>query len=198
MNGSSSDAHRAKMAAALGLDASADDEAMVNAAKALRMRSMIAAAVGVSPAVDDDTLTGAIRARRDLVEASKRRVDEVRLQAADRSAIDATVAAADFRGGTLRGGGTNPPPAPPAAVDNCGMPIAGIPEPVLLRKGVDPATWTKEQEHNQFAHLLGGKFAIGRPKPPNPHDAYYWPSPNDHSELVNGEWVEKNPYREMP
>jgi hypothetical protein len=114
------------------------------------------------------------------------------------SASGGTVAAAAFRGGTLRGGGTNPPPAPPAAVDNCGMPIAGIPEPVLLRKGVDPATWTKEQEHNQFAHLLGGKFAIGRPKPPNPHDAYYWPSPNDHSELVNGEWVEKNPYREMP
>jgi hypothetical protein len=197
-NGRSSDVFRAKMAAELGLDASASDEAIVSAAKALRMRSMIAAAAGVSPSVDDDTLASAVRARRDLVEASKRRVDEVRLQAADRSAIDATVAAADFRGGTLRGGGTNPPPPPPrAAVDKHGFPVLDMPAPVRISEGKPPETWTKEEQYRYLAHQLGGKFALGVPRPPRGEDGYYWPSPDDHSELVNGEWVEKNPYREI-
>jgi hypothetical protein len=190
-NGRSSDVFRAKMAAELGLDASADDEAMVSAAKALRMRSMIAAAAGVSPSVDDDTLASAVRARRDLVEASKRRVDEVRLQAADRSAIDATVAAADFRGGTLRGGGTAPPPAPPVSR------LDAFPAPVVIKKGVTVQQYTDRQRQDAMLRRLGPRFHPGT-QPPPPGDVVYQPSPNDVSEFRDGQWVEKHPYREVP
>jgi hypothetical protein len=111
----------------------------------------------------------------------------------------APVAAAAFRGGTLRGGGTNPPPPPPrAAVDKHGFPVLDMPAPVRISEGKPPETWTKEEQYRHFAHQLGGKFALGVPRPPRGEDGYYWPSPDDHSELVNGEWVEKNPYREVP
>lgn len=184
------EAFRAKLAAELGLDPGADDDAIASAAKALRLRSTIAAAVGISPTVDDDTLAGAIRARRDLIEASKRAVREVRLQPADRSAIDATVAASSDPHADLR---------ERAVLDDLGLPVAQTPPPVLLRKGTDPADWTKEQQYQAFAHKLGGKHAIGVPKPPG-GDVYYMPSPNDVSEFNpdTGKWREKNPYREIP
>jgi hypothetical protein len=112
--------------------------------------------------------------------------------------VPRTVAAADFRGGTLRGGGTNPPPPPPrAAVDKHGFPLLDIPAPVRISEGKPPETWTKEEQYRHFAHQLGGKFALVVPRPPRGEDGYYWPSPDDHSELVNGEWVEKNPYKEI-
>ena len=72
-----------------------------------------------------------------------------------------------------------------------------VPAPVLLRKGTDPADWTPEQQYKNFVHNLGGKFATGVPKPPG-GDVIYQPSPNDVVEFRDGQWVEKNPYREIP
>lgn len=186
-NGWKNSAIRAHIVAVLGLNPGADDDAIVEAARTLRMRSMIAAAVGVSPAVDDETLAGAITKRRNLIEAAKQSVREVRLHEADRRAIDATVAASSDPHADLR---------ERAILDELGLPVAQTPPPVLLRKGTDRADYTKEQQYQEFAHKLGGRIAEGVPKPPG-GDVYYLPSPNDHVEFVNGEWVEKAPYKEI-
>jgi hypothetical protein len=82
-------------------------------------------------------------------------------------------------------------------LDSVGLPVAQTPAPVLLRKGTDPADWTKEEQYRDFAHKLGGKHAIGVRKPPA-GDSYYMPSPNDVVEFKDGEWVQKKPYRELP
>jgi hypothetical protein len=52
------------------------------------------------------------------------------------------VAAAAGHEPTLRGGGTNPPPAPPARVDDMGFPLPDVPRPILVKKGVNPADYT--------------------------------------------------------
>jgi hypothetical protein len=192
------DAFRAKLAAELGLEPDATDDAIASAAKALRIRSTIAAAVGVSPTVDDETLAGAVRDRRGLVEAAKQSVKEVRLHAADRQAIDSAVAAADHRP-TLVGGGATPPPAPAPVVDRFGFPKAQVPDPVVIKKGVDPSQWTQREREDAFQRRLGQKFWPGT-KPAPAGDVVYQPSPNDVTEFneSTGQWVEKHPYREIP
>jgi hypothetical protein len=84
-----------------------------------------------------------------------------------------------------------------AVLDAFGLPVAQVPPPVLLRKGTSPADYTPEQQYQDFAHKLGGKFTEGVPRPPA-GDTWYAPSPNDVTEFVNGEWREKHPYRELP
>ena len=81
-------------------------------------------------------------------------------------------------------------------LDAFGFPLPQVPKPVQISKGADPADWTKEQQFNDFSHKLGGKFAAGVPKPPA-GPGYYWPSPNDVTEFVDGEWRQKNEYREI-
>jgi hypothetical protein len=82
-------------------------------------------------------------------------------------------------------------------LDAFGLPVAQVPPPVLLRKGTDPADYTREQQYQDFAHKLGGKFTEGVPKPPA-GDVIYSPSPNDpyRWDESAGRFVEKIPYRE--
>jgi hypothetical protein len=82
-------------------------------------------------------------------------------------------------------------------LDLFGLPVAQTPAPVLLRKGTSPADYTPEQQYQNFAHKLGGKFTEGVPKPPG-GDVIYQPSPNDVVEFRDGQWVEKRPYKELP
>jgi hypothetical protein len=98
---------------------------------------------------------------------------------------------------TVRGGGTNPPPAPPVGpTDKFGLPVAQMPEPVLLRKGTNVEDYTQEQQFDRFMNMLGGQFkASAKPLPQG--DSWYLPSPNDTSEFKNGQWVLKNPYKEV-
>jgi hypothetical protein len=79
---------------------------------------------------------------------------------------------------TVTGGGATPPPAPAAELDAFGFPKARTPEPVRISKGVNPADYTREQQYQAFAHMLGGKFTQGVPRPPA-GDTYYAPSPHD-------------------
>jgi hypothetical protein len=189
-NGWEGSAIRAKMVADLGLDASADDDAIVDAVKALKIRSMIAAAVGMSPAVDDETLAGAIRKRRNLIEAAKQSVQEVRLQKADRRAIDATVAASSdpFADARER-----------QVLDQLGLPVAQVPPPVLLQKGIDPADYNREDQYRDFMHKIGLGRQLGVPRPPA-GDSWYQPSPNDpyRWDASAGRFVEKQPFHEAP
>jgi hypothetical protein len=97
---------------------------------------------------------------------------------------------------TVRGPGATPPPAPAAEVDAFGFPKARVPEPQVIKKGINPADYTPEQHYQAFAHMLGPKFTQGVPRPPA-GDAVYWPSPNDVSEFVDGAWRLKNEYREI-
>jgi hypothetical protein len=99
---------------------------------------------------------------------------------------------------TATGGGATPPPAPAARVDKFGFPIAGTEQPVVLKKGVSPADYTREQRYQDFAHKLAGKFALGVPRPPA-GDQIYIPSPNDpyRWDAASGQFVEKNPYKEV-
>jgi hypothetical protein len=77
------------------------------------------------------------------------------------------------------------------------MPPA-IPAPVVIRKGVDPADYTREQQYSDFAHKLGPVFSAGVPRPPA-GDTIFIPSPNDpyRWDEAAGRFVEKNPYREI-
>jgi hypothetical protein len=130
------DAFRAKVAAELGLDPGADDETVLRAAAELRSRSRIAAALGVATDADEGTL---LKAARGLVEASRRRVGEVRLQAADRSAIDVAVAASDSPVADAH---------ERAVLNSLGLPAAQVPAPVVLKRGVNPDQWTERQRQD--------------------------------------------------
>jgi hypothetical protein len=108
-----------------------------------------------------------------------------------------TVAAAGHEP-TLRGGGTAPPPAPPVSrLDAFGFPVADIPKPVVIQKGVPVEQWTERQRQDAMLRKLGPRFFPGTQAPPA-GDTVYQPSPNDVSEFRDGQWVEKHPYREMP
>lgn len=84
-------------------------------------------------------------------------------------------------------------------LDLVGLPTGQTPPPVLLRKGTDPADYTPEQQYQDFAHKLGGLFAVNVPKPPA-GDVVFVPSPNDpyRWDESAGRFVEKNPYKEIP
>jgi hypothetical protein len=99
---------------------------------------------------------------------------------------------------TATGGGATPPPAPAARVDKFGFPIAGTERPVVLKKGVSPADYTREEQYRDFAHKLGLRFSQGVPRPPA-GDTVFIPSPNDpyRWDAASGQFVEKNPYREV-
>ena len=84
-----------------------------------------------------------------------------------------------------------------AVLDAFGLPVADMPAPVLMRKGVNVEDYTQEQHFDRFLNMLGGRFkAYAKPLPQG--DSWYLPSPNDTVEFKNGQWVEKNPYRELP
>jgi hypothetical protein len=83
-----------------------------------------------------------------------------------------------------------------AVLDSLGLPVADMPAPVLMRKGVNVEDYTQEQHFDRFMNMLGGKFkASARPLPQG--DSWYLPSPNDTVEFKNGQWVPKNPYKEV-
>lgn len=185
MNGWNDSAIRAKIVADLGLDPDADDDAIVQHVKDLRFKAKVAAMLDITTVSPADKTFWDVALER--VEAAKARVKEVRLTAADRQAIDATVAASSDPHADLR---------ERAVLDVLGLPTARTPEPVLLRKGTSPADYTTEQQYQDFAHKLGGPIAVGVPRPPA-GDVYYQPSPNDPYEFVNGQWREKNPYKEI-
>jgi len=103
---------------------------------------------------------------------------------------------------TVTGGGAAPPPPAPAGrYDAHGFPVANVPSPVVLQKrATDPADWTWQQRSDFFQrNILGGKFKEGTKPPPPLGDVIYWPSPSDTASFdeATGEWVEKNPYREI-
>ncbi|MBZ4609145.1 hypothetical protein GBP66_00230 [Mycobacterium avium subsp. hominissuis] len=67
--------------------------------------------------------------------------------------------------------------------DSLGLPIPGVPAPVRLVHGKDPATWTRQERDDAVLYALGGRFAAaaaarGIPRPPG-SAGYYQPSPND-------------------
>jgi hypothetical protein len=176
---------RAKVAAALGLeDPRASDEAIATAIKELRTRSRIAAALGVAADASDEAMADAARG---LVEASKRRVREVKLQPADRKAIDATVAASGDPFADLR---------ERQVLDAVGLPVAQVPPPVVIQKGVPVEERTQKQHEDVMLRRLGPRFFPGTEKPPAT-DTVYYPSPNDVVEFKDGQWIEKQPYREI-
>jgi hypothetical protein len=107
-----------------------------------------------------------------------------------------TVAAADHRP-TVVGGGASAPPAPAPRLDDLGLPLPDVPRPILIKKGTDPSEYTKEQQYQDFAHRLGGKFTRGVPRPPAP-DQYFVPSPDDPYEFRDGEFRAKPNSRAMP
>jgi hypothetical protein len=86
-----------------------------------------------------------------------------------------------------------------AVLDEVGLPVAQVPPPVLIQKGVDPADWTREQEYQYFSHKIGLGRRLGVPKPPA-GDVYYQPSPSDpyRWDESAGRFVEKQPYKELP
>lgn len=76
------------------------------------------------------------------------------------------------------------PPSPNSTMrDSLGLPIPGVPAPVRLVHGRDPATWTRQERDDAVLYALGGRFAAaaaarGIPRPPG-SAGYYQPSPND-------------------
>jgi hypothetical protein len=83
-------------------------------------------------------------------------------------------------------------------LDSLGLPTASTPPPVLLSKGVDVADYNNDQHYSRFLKMLGGQFAkFAGPLPAG--DSWYLPSPNDVTRYdeATGQWVEKNPYREI-
>lgn len=93
----------------------------------------------------------------------------------------------------------HPAPLPPTPmVDSLGIPIPGVPAPVRLVRGKDPAHFTSEERDNGLLYALGGQFAAaaaarGIPRAPGAA-GYYQPSPNDHSyyDEAAGEWRSKD------
>ncbi|MFP1155543.1 hypothetical protein ACK280_26245 [Mycobacterium sherrisii] len=78
------------------------------------------------------------------------------------------------------------PTSPPRqAVDGLGLPIPGIPAPVLTSRGTPPSEWTADDHYANFASMLGPRFAAGAGRPPAPA-TYYLPGPNDISRPVVG------------
>jgi hypothetical protein len=117
----------------------------------------------------------------------------------EREARIVAAAALDLDRVNVKGGGTNPPPAAPVGpTDKFGFPVAGIPAPVVLKKGVPPEQWTERQRQDAMLRRLGPRFHPGTEAPPK-GDQLYFPSPNDVSRYdeASGQWVEKNPYREI-
>jgi hypothetical protein len=84
-----------------------------------------------------------------------------------------------------------------AILDSLGLPIAQVPDPVRIRRGVPPEQWTQQQHSDYFMHKLGTRFSGGGSVKPPPQDVWYQPSPDDLSEFVEtadgqGYWREKD------
>ncbi len=73
-----------------------------------------------------------------------------------------------------------------AVLDDLGLPIAQVPPPVRISRGSDPSDWTERQRQDWALRQLGPQFRPGTKAPPA-QDVWYQPSPNDHSEYVEGE-----------
>jgi hypothetical protein len=73
-----------------------------------------------------------------------------------------------------------------AVLDDLGLPIAQVPPPVRISRGSDPSEWTERQRQDFALRQLGPQFWPGTKAPPA-QDGWYQPSPNDHSEYVEGE-----------
>jgi hypothetical protein len=74
-----------------------------------------------------------------------------------------------------------------------------VPAPVVIQKGVSPADWTPKQAQDAMLRRLGPRFHPGTEAPPK-GDVVYFPSPNDVSAFdeSTGEWIQKQPFREIP
>jgi hypothetical protein len=81
-----------------------------------------------------------------------------------------------------------------AILDDLGLPIAQVPDPVRLVEGKDPATWTQQERDDAALWALGPAFRAGL-KPPPGTARIYQPSPNDHMEFVDGQWRAKSDYQ---
>jgi hypothetical protein len=81
-----------------------------------------------------------------------------------------------------------------AILDDLGLPIAQVPNPVRLIEGKDPATWTQQERDDAALWALGPAFRAGL-KPPPGTARIYQPSPNDHMEFVDGQWRAKSDYQ---
>lgn len=81
-----------------------------------------------------------------------------------------------------------------AILDDLGLPIARVPDPVRLVEGKDPATWTRQERDDAAIWALGPAFRAGL-KPPPGTARIYQPSPNDHMEFVDGHWRAKSDYQ---
>jgi hypothetical protein len=82
--------------------------------------------------------------------------------------------------------------------DEFGVTVPGTERPVVLRKGTPPEQWTERQRQDNMQRRLGPRFYPGTEAPPK-GDEIYLPSPNDVTRYdeASGQWVEKNPYREI-
>jgi hypothetical protein len=86
-------------------------------------------------------------------------------------------------------------PAATGPLDDLGLPIPGVPDPVRIQRGTPPEQWTQRQQEDFFLRQLGPRFYPGTQPPPQ-RDVWYQPSPNDVSEFVEttdgqGYWREK-------
>lgn len=180
---------REKVIAKLGLAPDADDATILRVAtervEASRKRDhefrlKVTAKLGIPSDSDDETI---LRATSERVEAMrKREAREVRLQAADRRAVEFAVQAA----------AQAPPGRGGQPVDMLGLPIPGIPEPVRISRGTPPEQWTEKQRQDAMLRRLGPQFHPGTEAPPA-QDVWYQPSPNDHSIYVEGQGWQPNP-----
>jgi hypothetical protein len=84
--------------------------------------------------------------------------------------------------------------SPSPVYDDLGLPIADqFPTPVLLSRGKPYSEWTAQEKQDAMSRRLGPRFSAGLPPQPA-GDKWYFPSPNDASEFVDGEWRPKYPY----
>lgn len=213
---------RAELTRLCGLPADADDETLnkamaelLAASEARKAQAVAAAAEQQLVAEDRAIVEAAINAGKIPNTADRRQfwIDACARDRANNRGLIASLAPvlADIEAtraharvmGQL---GLGPQPRSVAASfgdwgDTYGAPVPyAVPEtpaPVLLRKGVDREDWTRENHYQHFVNQLGLGRQLGVPKPPA-GDSYYQPSPNDHVEFRNGEWVEKHPYKEVP
>lgn len=216
---------RAELTRLCGLPADADDETLskamaelLAAAEARKAQSVAAAAEQQLVAEDKRIVAAAINDGRLPVDRAAFWLDACArdrsnrqiiaslapgLQPAEKIAADSQAEATHAK--LMARLGLGPEPRTVAASfgdwgDTYGAPspyaTPETPAPVLLSKGTAREDYSREEKYQDFIDKLGLSRRLGVPKPP-PGDSWYVPSPNDHVEFKNGEWVDKAPYKEV-